>query len=261
MQLDQIKSSGIGGLHQVVRGLVKRDEHHRVTAALNARVPTAIHSATLGKLGNQVFRDCNHQKQAIWIHVPKNAGTSLRSALEFDNVGHVPIARYAAQDRQATERYFKFAVVRNPWDRLHSSFSYLRRFKTGDTFPDAIYADRYLRQFDDFEAFVLALADDGEKRKLLDYTHMLPQCYWLTLPGDRAPCMDYLARFENLETAFSDLSRRFNAAVELPKLNQGATKDYSELYTKRMRDIVAEVYACDIEAFGYEFRPTNGGSN
>jgi hypothetical protein len=236
-----------------VRGLYTRDEHHRLTAALNARVPTRRHTQLFGSIGNQVFRRSNHDRQAIWIHVPKNAGTSLRTALGFDNAGHVPIARYAAQDSVAASNYFKFAIVRNPWDRLYSSFTYLRRHKKGASFPDAIYADRYLRSYDSFEKFVMSLVDLQTRQRLLDYTHLLPQCYWLTLPGQARPYMDYIGRFENLSAAYAELSDRFAISASLPAKNVGKEGAYLDQYTDEMREIVGSVFRCDVETFGYAF--------
>ena len=253
MLAEDIRSAGIGSTGQVLRGILKRDEDWRAKAAYHARVPMALQNMLTTRLGKRVFTETNHKHRAIFIHVPKNAGTSLRRTLGFEWVGHVPISRYAGENAAATGAYFKFAIVRNPWDRLLSSFSYLRRHNEGADFPDAIYTDRYLRKFTGFEQFVLALADDGAKRDLLDFTHMLPQSYYLTLPGEGASYMDYVGRFENLNQAYAELSDRFGIENTLPKINSGPSKDYRTLYTDRMRDIVAEIYASDIRAFDYTF--------
>ena len=253
MLTQDIRSAGIGSTGQFLRGVMKRDEDYRAKAAYHARAPMAVQRLLTRRLGKPVFTDINHTRKAISVHIPKNAGTSIRTELGFHKGAHLPIARFAAENPEATRRYFKFAIVRNPWDRLQSSFFYLRRHDEGGRFPDAVYADRYLRRYDSFEAFVLALADDGAKRELLDFTHMLPQSYWVTLPGESRHCMDYVGRFEDLERAFADLAAHFHHKGELPQLNRSKPRDYRTLYSDRMRDIVADIYAADIRAFDYSF--------
>ena len=255
MLAEDIRSAGIGSTGQILRGILKRDEDWRTKAAYHARAPMAVQRLITRRLGKRVFTDINHTRKAISIHIPKNAGTSIRTELGFHKGAHLPIARFAAEDPDATRRYYKFAIVRNPWDRLQSSFSYLRRHNVGGGFPDAVYADRYLRKFADFEQFVLSLADDDAKRDMLDFTHMLPQSYWITLPGEDRHCMDYIGRFEDLQSAFGDLAAHFRHRGKLPELNRSKPRDYRTLYTDRMRDIVAEIYASDIRAFDYTFDP------
>lgn len=253
MQRADIRAAGIGHPANVLRGLWDRGESFRPKAAYYARLPFGLQQAISSRYGRQIFTDTNHSRRAIWIHIPKNAGTSICDALGFDNIGHQPIVRYAAQDQAATRNYFKFAIARNPWDRLHSSFTYLRRHPMGATYPDGIFTDRHLREFDSFESFVHALADDREKARLLEYTHFLPQTFWLTLPGQTKLCVDHVGRFEDLAESFGTLAARFGYTGALPELNRGEKQDWRVLYTSGMRDIVAEIYAADIAAFGYTF--------
>ncbi|MBV7266977.1 sulfotransferase family 2 domain-containing protein [Erythrobacter ani] len=262
MHASQLNAAGVGRLSDALRGLVIRKERHRARASYFGRAPMAFQRIVSNRVGKPVFTQANRRHRAIWIHIPKNAGTSLRTGLGFDDVGHQPIARYAAHDAAAVERYFKFAIVRNPWDRLQSAFRYLRRHPVGAAFDDAVFADRNLRQFADFEEFVLAMADDRAKRGVLDYTHFLPQLFWLTLPGEDGLKVDYVGRFENLGKVYSELSERFQTAGDLPDMNSQRVSNFRELYTPTMRDIVAEMYASDIAAFDYQFdEATRGPDN
>ena len=61
--------------------------------------------------------------------------------------------------------------------------------------------------------------------------------------------------FENIEDDFEYISRRVrNTAMPLPHLNRNnRNENYREVYSKRMIDIVGEVYRVDIETFGYSF--------
>ena len=70
--------------------------------------------------------------------------------------------------------------------------------------------------------------------------------------------MDFICRFENLQQDFNIVCDKIG--VPPRKLlhhnetrNRRRGKPYWEYYNDDTRDLVAEIYAEDIEAFGYEF--------
>lgn len=68
--------------------------------------------------------------------------------------------------------------------------------------------------------------------------------------------MDFIGRFENLSGDFAVICERLGIAPpSLPheKRNTTGRKRYTEYYTPALRDLVAEKFRVDIEAFGYEF--------
>lgn len=67
------------------------------------------------------------RSQCIFIHIPKTAGTSVALTLFGHGSRHVPWFRYQQANPVKYRRYFKFAFVRNPWDRLVSSYFYLQK--------------------------------------------------------------------------------------------------------------------------------------
>ena len=77
----------------------------------------------------------------IFFHIPKNAGVSIRRILEIDTKMHpfnfsrttnlgIDIKKYT--DPEIFKNYYKFAVVRNPWDRMVSLYHF--RKKENDLF-------------------------------------------------------------------------------------------------------------------------------
>lgn len=91
-------------------------------------LPPKIIRGLAGVLGvSDPFRPAEHELRAIFIHVPKAAGTSIARALFDEKSKHLALNRYWAFNAAATKAYFKFAFVRNPWDRFQSAFHYLAK--------------------------------------------------------------------------------------------------------------------------------------
>src|SRR6187402_3169911 len=70
----------------------------------------------------------SHKHQCIFVHIPKTAGNSINRVFGVGWENHKDLARYHAEiPRETFERYFKFAIVRNPWDRLLSDYNYQKK--------------------------------------------------------------------------------------------------------------------------------------
>ena len=65
----------------------------------------------------------------------------------------------------------------------------------------------------------------------------------------------HVIRFENLEQGIRDLSSKFSIPFRFfpHRLNRKDPKHYSEYYTSATRELVSEIYASDIEKWGYCF--------
>lgn len=145
--------------------------------------------------------------------------------------------------------YFKFAFVRNPYDRLLSCYLQKATPSTrGKLFPPR-YKDVVLYQGMPFREFVEAVyripdeAADPHYRSqhvtLLDPEgRLIPQC---------------IGRFENLREDFAYILRRLGAndrGSSLPHLTRSPEKT-GDYYDPEIRELVAERFARDFELFGY----------
>lgn len=191
------------------------------------------------------------QHRCIFIHIPKCAGVSVcRSLFGNYGAGHYPVTTFQQVfDPDSFDRYFKFAFVRNPWDRLLSAWRFLRAGGFNDT--DRRWAQRHLSDYRDFGDFVRHWLTPDHAAS---WVHFKPQTDFLRL-ADGHCGVDFVGRYECIERDFGHVCRRLGSEARLMRLNQGAadSKDYRDAYDSETRAIVADVYAQDIAGLGYDF--------
>ena len=84
----------------------------------------------------------NYWHNAIFIHIPKNGGTSILKALNMaPRRLHLPWYIYRQANKSFYDKAYKFAVIRDPLERLLSAYAY---FLTGG---NATHTDKKIRQY------------------------------------------------------------------------------------------------------------------
>ena len=129
--------------------------------------------------------------------------------------------------RETWDAYFTFAVERNPYDVVASSYRYSARKPT----------------------FTKTFAEFVRTPRRLDRLALNERLYRL---GGRV-VVDRVYRYEDLPAAVADISGRLGIALDLPHAKQGRGPHYRELYGPGDADIVAERFRRTIREFGYEF--------
>lgn len=188
--------------------------------------------------------------QCIFVHIPKNAGLSISYTL-FGNTGgsHRKITDYKKLFSERTfKKYYKFTFVRNPWDRLVSTYFFLK--KGGLTNKDKIWAKENLETFNDFEVFVKQwLTEDNIK----DSLHFQQQ-YKFLMNAEKKIEVDFIGRFENIEEDFKTITNHLEIKRSLQKTNSSNRDlNYRTYFTKETQAIVESVYKKDIKLFKYSF--------
>jgi hypothetical protein len=128
--------------------------------------------------------------------------------------------------RQTWDAYFTFAVERNPWDLVASSWRYSSR-RPGFAVP---FAD-YVRS-----PRLTKLA--GNERIY-------------RVQGQVA--VDVVYRYEELPAAMREVGDRLGLELDLPHAKGSAGPHYRELYSPADADVVRRRFAWTIDTFGYEF--------
>ncbi len=189
----------------------------------------------------------------IFVHIPKAAGNALiKSLFGMVATGHDPIGRYLSHDSKKFKSYYKFAVVRNPYDRLVSSFFYLKQGGIG--FFDNDFAESYLNDVDTFEEFVKRLGSDNRFRAaIMSWVHFVPQLDFLTLDGINV-ALDRVIKLENIDRELSDLCKELGVPpVKMIRDNISFRESYKTYYTPELIDIVSMLYKDDLTALNYTY--------
>jgi len=189
-----------------------------------------------------------HPLNAIFIHVPKTAGTSIEKQLAercgIEVGGHTTALAFRRAFAQEFATYFKFSVVRDPLDRFVSAFRYLR---TEPVHP--AHANEIIHRLDSIDAFIASVRRDPAGMKSI--VHLMPQ-HQFVCDASGIVLVDRLYRFEALEDAWKDISRRLNlGALPLPKMNASLLPMSDALRSENIRAFVREKYADDYRILKY----------
>lgn len=214
-------------------------------------------------------------KKFIFIHIPKNAGQSISSTLlkycVSDNTKFVinligprnylrintklekylnfTLYEHNFKDHERAymvldtlkddyANYFKFAFVRNPWDRLFSRYNYaLKNVRH--------YNHKFIkRNFSSFNEYV-------EWDCLKNPNKKYQKEFILNHHGEKI--VDFIGKFENLENDFKKVCESIGVNEKIPHFNQSVKSDYRKHYSMSSRDLVRDCYSTDIELLNYEF--------
>lgn len=205
-------------------------------------------------------------ENAIFVWIPKTAGTSLFSALQsgarfvklkrirevealftqrgrvtFGHMNYRMLVREGFVDAAYFDQAFKFAFVRDPYARAVSLYQYLKK-------------ERRLSEWTTFLQFCRMLESGRVDPIGLYNSRELSQCnpqqHWL-----KGLTLDFLGRYEELDAGFSHLAGKFGMAVsQLPHLNSSVSTDTGDCYCPETKRIVEIFYAEDFSAFGYPLR-------
>lgn len=223
----------------------------------------------------------NHNKKAIFIHLPKNAGVYIRELLEdkynFQNFFCVrpdhseycntnlelnnpnlfyteltftcnkgiieyfktssEINDYMDMDLNKWDSYYKFTIVRNPYTRVISAWTYLMQYCHLN-----IDFDKYLDLKDSVSEY--------------EYSHIFLNQSESLYDSNNKCLVNYICKFENLESdfnyviknlGFKDIYFSYKNKTNLSKYKF----NYEELFTQKTLNIINEIYDNDFKNFGY----------
>jgi hypothetical protein len=184
-----------------------------------------------------------HLARAVLVHINKTGGSSVEKALGMPFQHRTALELIELMGRERWERCFTFAFVRDPWDKVASHYRY--RVKTRQTGLGASPIP--------FGEWVRRAYGDQEPRYYDQPKMFMPQSRWICDAGGHT-LVDFVGRFERLEADFAEVCRRLGREAELPHLKKSSEGSGSRaMYDAESAAVVAEVFAEDLERFGYRF--------
>ncbi|MCT8340058.1 sulfotransferase family protein [Flavobacteriaceae bacterium TK19130] len=208
---------------------------------------------------DNISKDSNY----VFVHVPKNAGTTISQLLGIDVSRHYTVSEYKAMlGRKQYEALFSFAIVRNPFSRFLSLYNYARMdesyYHSAIKPEKAIYGKHM--DYDTLQHASIAeaalLLKEGKLVHNPPHNQWKPQTFWLKNDVGKLD-LDFIGRFETLEEDVKQIVEKLGIRPvnALKKTNASKKKgsSYREVIDDNTRKILEEYYASDLETFGYEF--------
>ena len=204
----------------------------------------------------------SHQHRFVFVAVPKTGTHSVRQALrehmstdDLEQVGLFVHKQFPMQELAAIRHghlslrqvrphlgedafasYFKFAFVRNPFDRFVSYCAFMTR-------DNGAFAARP-RQ---------VMHEILFKMRPLDHILFQPQ-HALLVGDDGGLLTDDVGRVEQMQESYDRMCARIGIPSRaLAKVNASSRGDYRQYYDTPLAEGVAALYRRDLELFGYEF--------
>jgi hypothetical protein len=185
----------------------------------------------------------------IFIHIPKNAGTSITKAFKMDHAGHRTVKQTKKLYPKVWDSFHKFCIVRNPLHRFISCYEYAKekdsyyhssnkKFKgVGGKHPD--YDLLSNKTFDEcIELFL--------KNKLLHWG-WLPQSYWVC--EKKRFALDQFIKIEELPETLMGVKLPF---LNKSKKNKKTSNKIDSYYNEESLDKIKRIYQSDFKLFNYK---------
>lgn len=186
------------------------------------------------------------EKKLIFVHIPKNAGTSLEKQLNMRATGHKSWQIYKSSYPQEWNSYMSFAIIRNPIDRLVSNYEYAKMEKSywHSTDGKSIYGkhpDYELCTKHSFKEIVDLLMN---KPMLFKHEGWKPQYTWIC-DNNLNIKVQHVIKYEEL----NDRLKQLNICNDLQVLNTSKRKESSSYYDEDLIQKVRSIYEIDFRLF------------
>jgi hypothetical protein len=186
-----------------------------------------------------------------YVHIPKNAGTSIeRWLIEYANANQKEIIFTKSQHSfsedvtQYQENYF--TIIRNPYSRICSYYEFAKRriefwepngFKHNEPFPSLF---EFIERTHNLKE--VHLSQNGE---VANYMITSNQVEWIRSGNP------ILISYENINVEFNKIKEHFNWYRELPVINASTKRSYRSYYNTKTRKLVEKIFQEDFDTFKY----------
>jgi hypothetical protein len=174
------------------------------------------------------------KENLIFIHPPRCGGTSIESSFGWQNESEKHLSASSIRKKIGEKQWaqsFKFAVIRNPFDRVISMYHArcYRKFRKGVEFETL--------------------------EKFLSFVPRVPTEEGIQCSDFINEDIDFIIRHENRDRGIDRLHEEFGIKID-KNINIRQTnryKDYKIYHNENTVKLVKLKFKEDIERFGYEF--------
>jgi hypothetical protein len=227
-----------------------------------------------GEEANVMLFDCVRNKRLLFVHIPKNAGTTIEDIafntgvkwgrhytlqpqrLPDGNVcqaWHTPPAYFPGATNPYSDAEV-FCVTRDPTDRMLSEYTYLVSVKWGDNNPRLRTAPECSELgLNNFVASTLRVVQSGQP--FVSDCHFTPQTMFIY--GPHKQWCTNIIRIDGLPDSFNNLmSDKGYPGVQLGKQKKNTRAHKCEnlsvqSFTPETKQLISQVYATDFQRLGY----------
>jgi len=212
----------------------------------------------------------------IFIHIPKTGGCSVESALmshlgkedlitdrmnyqhkkinaKFCNIPHhVTLRDFHELTHNRYKDYYKFAFVRNPYDRMVSMYSFYSQLKNGKVGES---------EFEKFNIWLL-----GEENIINPKLNLKAQNQWKNKPqvewvvNNNKIDVDFIGRMETFDSDLLTIGRKIGMNIEkIPHKNKSKHSHYSNFFSAEAKRKTEKEYMDDFKKFNYTWSSEKNG--
>jgi len=214
----------------------------------------------------------SHSKKFIFIHVPKTAGSSIKTALNplvhwswrlsskpdklkfvlgiypsvysYDFSGHERASDLMKKlPSHIFNKYFKFCFVRNPYSWLVSIYHYILK-------DEQHHQHELVKKLGSFDSAVRFFCDNQREQMPLQLSYISDD--------DGNPLVDYIGHLETLSDDWAYLNKRLNLNIhELPIVNKTNHEPAIKYYSTDTIARVSDAFHLDFLKLNYSKEISN----
>jgi len=193
-----------------------------------------------------------HEKQLIFVHIPKTGGTTVEYYLElikgingYGIIKNVAFQHFNWENYNTLlgediySKYFKFSIIRNPISRCISEYYWTTLgfgYKNNSSF------DNFLDNVED-------IVKNKKFNETIYHDHFYPQSFFI-LDENKNSKVDKIYRFEDF-SEMNNFLNNYTSEIIIPKqeISKGITKI---IPTQNQIDKIYQIYKQDFENFNYD---------
>lgn len=145
-------------------------------------------------------------------------------------------------DTYTRDTYYKFTIVRNPWDRMVSCYYYLYNINKN--------------KYGNFSTWLKNAHNIVTSRLYREGDHLTPQIEY-THDSNGSQIVDMIGRYEQLQDSYESLCDKLKIKkTSLQLINRSGNRpgvQFDSMYNTHDRNLVFEMYKQEIKLFDYEF--------